>query len=395
MRSTHPSAAPRALAVAVAFVFSVGCGGPSAAPTTGDAGPAEDAGKPGGGPIIVALSANVATLTPGATLVVTALVRGDDLIGGRLQATSGNTYGPFDAATGKGAYALTLTWNQISAVDAIDAPAGGVARTLTAEFFDSLGRKTAGQLEVRLVCPQPELGLCGGACTDFASDPMNCGACRRASPAAGTCAQGKPACLPPRTLCGGACVDVRTSLSDCGACGRAVPMGASCQAGAIVCTDPLLTACGSTCVDLKHDVQHCGSCTNDCRAWVASVGGTAQAHPLCRSHAWPGAPPPRCLDWETQQYAGSCSGTACSVTPAPRTCRQICGAVGLACANSSESCGNSSGFVGCWGFQATGFSCTGSEVATGCDDAPPSGRTCYQATGSRQGWLTGGYCNCG
>ncbi|MCB9594056.1 MAG: hypothetical protein H6719_15085 [Sandaracinaceae bacterium] len=132
-------------------------------------------------PRILSLTTNVTTLTPGSSLVITAVVTDPDgiadLIGGQLEAPSGGTYGAFVSTGGEGSFSLTLSLADLDAVQAIAAPVGGVDRPLRARFFDSAGLEATRDLTVRLTCDEGGAALCGRYCRDLQTDYDNCGAC--------------------------------------------------------------------------------------------------------------------------------------------------------------------------------------------------------------------------
>jgi hypothetical protein len=127
----------------------------------------------------LSLSTNTSELGPDGTLLVSALLTSPDpIVGGTLRDPEGGTYGTFVATGGAGAYELSLTWRGVNEVRAIDTPSGGADRTMSAEFFDSLGRRVESGVTVRLRCPG-EAAACAGWCTDVNTDIDNCGACGR------------------------------------------------------------------------------------------------------------------------------------------------------------------------------------------------------------------------
>ena len=90
------------------------------------------------------------------------------------------------------------------------------------------------------------LDTCGDqVCTNFLTDPMNCGGCEIQCPGTQTCTTGKcvdsnppMTCDAPMTACGSDCVDTQTSDANCGACGSACSADADCVTGA--CAAPLV-----------------------------------------------------------------------------------------------------------------------------------------------------------
>lgn len=139
-------------------VCSVSCG----TCTTGScnsAGQCEGGGDPSA-PVIISLSTNITSMEPDDTLTFSAVVTDpdgiDDLIGGTLSNPGGGTYGSFATAAGEGAYALSLSWSQIDAVEPIPLEPYGVERRFLAEFFDQAGHSTSRVVDVTLRpwCPQ-------------------------------------------------------------------------------------------------------------------------------------------------------------------------------------------------------------------------------------------------
>lgn len=165
--------------------------GPNESDTTGGdtSGPDTTGGDttvtPGNqAPQILSLAANTTTLNEGSNLVVTAVVTDpngiDDLIGGQLEPSSGGSFGAFATSAAEGSYSITLTWDAIQTVRAIDAPASGGALDLKAVFFDVAGARAERTLRITLRCDASNTqGLCGGECTDLVGDFENCGACRK------------------------------------------------------------------------------------------------------------------------------------------------------------------------------------------------------------------------
>jgi hypothetical protein len=180
---------------------SAGTGGPSGG------GGAAAGGDSGAGPIILSLSTNVSALTPDTTtpLIVTAVVTHPggiaQLIGGTLSdPPMGGTYGAFQVSTTAGSYSLSLSWQQIEAVRAVDdAPPSGVGRLFRAQFFDQAGHSTSQDVTVNFWCGGVD-ALCGGACANLASDIYHCGTCDNGCYALGT--GGSPMCVM------GKCVNV-------------------------------------------------------------------------------------------------------------------------------------------------------------------------------------------
>lgn len=201
------------------------CGLDPACPTvpcgTCGTGTCTGAGTCAGGdpsaPRILSLSTNVTTLTPGGTLVVTAVVTDPDgivdLIGGQLEAPGGGTYGAFVSSGGEGSFSITLSLSDLDAVQPIEAPVGGVDRPLRARFFDSAGLEASRDLTVRLAC-EGEGALCGTSCEDLQTSYAHCGACNSScegtsaeSCRAGRCGQVVWVEAAASSTCAAACAD--------------------------------------------------------------------------------------------------------------------------------------------------------------------------------------------
>jgi hypothetical protein len=144
-----------------------------------------------GAPEFLSFGTNVPALdgqgeTPAVTFtaVVTDPDGVDDVIGGSLLDQSGAPYGAFATSGQEGAYEMTLTWDQIDTVAAIDFdPGPGASRTFTAEFFDASGKKATRSISLSLTCNGSSAcdGQCGLArCTTecvWLDSTENCGAC--------------------------------------------------------------------------------------------------------------------------------------------------------------------------------------------------------------------------
>jgi len=188
------------------------------ASTPPPAPPAESA------PQILTLSTNTSTLTEKDQLVVTAVVTDtdgvDDLIGGALDdpSTTG-TYGAFATSAAEGAYELTLPWGAIEEVDTINTPIGGASRDFRARFFDQAGNVAEQTVTVTLHCSMSGYALCGGQCTDLATDPQNCGKCGVTIPDGAECDGGRPSCVmgPENTVaaCSDGCSNDGDAYIDC------------------------------------------------------------------------------------------------------------------------------------------------------------------------------------
>jgi hypothetical protein len=99
---------------------------------------------------------------------------------------TGNSYGSFTAAASAGSYSLTLPWDQINVLTAINATPLGVDRVFRAEFFDMAGHKAVREVTVKLRCNPKgsslEYACCNGASVlvnrhPFGSSYEACGTC--------------------------------------------------------------------------------------------------------------------------------------------------------------------------------------------------------------------------
>lgn len=179
-------------------------------------------------PVILSFSSNVTTLNPDQSLIITAVITDPqgiaDVVGGTLAAPEGATYGSFAVSTVDGSYSVTLSWDALNTLAAINTPAGGTDRTFVATFFDQIGNMTSQSLTVHLECETATDGICDGDCTDLQQDDANCATCAHSCGTNGTCVEG--ACYAP-----GGCFTVVT-VTDC---------NAACAAGGATCS---ADACG-------------------------------------------------------------------------------------------------------------------------------------------------------
>jgi hypothetical protein len=80
-------------------------------------------------------------------------------------------------------------------------------------------------------CPGSQL-LCGAACLDTSSDPLNCGACDAPCDATSTCSSGTcNACGAGMLACNNTCTETQTDENNCGMCGKVCDTGIECVAG--------------------------------------------------------------------------------------------------------------------------------------------------------------------
>jgi hypothetical protein len=158
------------------------------------------------------------------------------------------------------------------------------------------------------ICPLP---AGGGYCTNFMSDPGNCGGCAKTCPAglacnAGLCSSGAAACAAPLSSCGTSCTSFGDDPANCGHCGNTCP-GGVCQAalcavaGAGKFGDPCgsNTSCGGgmMCMDMARFGWPGGFCSTPCGASrpcgsgqscvivAADSGGFGTCRPQCATDA--------------------------------------------------------------------------------------------------------------
>lgn len=236
-----------------------------------------DGGETGDAPIILSLSRNITEMTQGDTLTVLAIVTDpdglDDIIGGVLEDASGeNTYGPFASTADEGAYEATLDWNTLQRHAPIDAPSGGITRTLRVRFFDEAGNEVTRETSIDLVCTRRTDGICDGTCADFQTSRFHCGGCDQPTVSNSRCLEGAVVCDDEHSRCGDACVRLMYDENHCGECER------SCDA----LTDGLeITSVRALCLE--------GACTftartdtpfADCDTYCRAIGG------LCNEGAY-------------------------------------------------------------------------------------------------------------
>lgn len=146
-------------------------GGTSTSPSTETQSP----------PRILSVSANVAEITQGESVRITAIVTDpdgiDDVIGGELGDPTGASYGAFATGAQEGAYEIQVSWDDLDAVDPITFDDGYLARTLLVRFYDVAGSSVEEAVEISLVCRQG--AACDGVCRSLDDDPQNCGQCGR------------------------------------------------------------------------------------------------------------------------------------------------------------------------------------------------------------------------
>lgn len=102
-------------------------------------------------PKILSLHTNISSMTSSDMLVISAVVTDpdgiDDVIGGNLETPDGiAAYGAFANDASEGAYAISLTWDSLDAVQVVSAG----PRTLRATFFDVEGNTVWRDVSVTL-----------------------------------------------------------------------------------------------------------------------------------------------------------------------------------------------------------------------------------------------------
>ncbi|MBX7100429.1 MAG: hypothetical protein K1X89_22110, partial [Myxococcaceae bacterium] len=210
-------------------------------------------------------------------------------------------------------------------------------------------------------------GSFGSQCTNVFSDINNCGGCNIACGAgtscvdgvcqtATACAQGQngrycstdggtgQACCPAK-----GCSDFATDPQNCGRCGNVCATGLTCSAGsciALTCTAATEkqtcaasgggtgTCCASSCTQLKTDVNNCGTCNRKCAAGETCSNGTCGVDTCDASNA--GA---ICHTTVSGSITtGLCCGTGCVNTRSDPlncgNCNRVCPS-GASCVNGS------------------------------------------------------------
>jgi hypothetical protein len=172
-------------------------------------------------------------------------------------------------------------------------------------------------------CEPPSADRCGGACTDLASDPDNCGECGEACEVANGTA---------------VCTD--------GECGIE-----SCTAGFDDCDSDPANGCEA---ELAVDALHCGSCGTEC-AWGCSDGACTDPVAISAGyyHTCALLPTGEVACWGSNRYGQLGDGTTTnSTTPLLVTGLTDAAAIDL---GDYHSCAlRSSGRAVCWGWNYFG-----------------------------------------
>lgn len=204
---------PRSLRPAIALALGlVGCSaepdlgapaipddtsGSSSGDGSGDtATPAADT-TPSGPPVVVDIGKDVAILTEGGAIVVTATVRdpdGDaDVAGGWLVlADTDVDVAPFQRGE-NGRFTASISWADLQRLDPPTFIATSPLRVL-GRFTDLAGAIAERETSVLLVCAGLSGAACEGTCVDLESHREHCGDCGVACE--GACVHG--VCEPPR-----------------------------------------------------------------------------------------------------------------------------------------------------------------------------------------------------
>lgn len=166
-------------------------------------------------------------------------------------------------------------------------------------------------------CPEAMVG-CGNECRDISGDPEYCGGCDGyLCRSKESCWNGVCVCRPELTACGEAgCIDTLSDPASCGACGQACDAGEHCQRGACVagCAGAF-AECDGGCVDLDASPLHCGGCGHAC----------AQDQFCLTGH---------CVDYEPAVGCTSCNGCDC---PEDERCCDLLG-YGVSCVDTRQPC---------------------------------------------------------
>jgi hypothetical protein len=241
---------------------------------------------------------------------------------------------PTTATSASGVFVEAVEGDSSTLEIAVASVAGGLA-TFKATGFTEFGVVTGGSCStdadcasgtvcVDGTCASPSTTCasgqteCGGACTDLASDPDNCGACGTACPAGASCGSG--ACATTTIVDGGGACSTDSDCAPGSECvsGECVPPVVVADACAPATCASLGLTCGST-SDGCGGTLDCGTCAGD-----AGVDATSDAASDATT----------CAAGETD-----CSGICSDLTSDSANCG-ACGAVCPAGATCSEgACG--------------------------------------------------------
>jgi hypothetical protein len=169
--------------------------------TTGSSTATTSTTKANSPPVILSFGTNVASITQGEQVQLTAVVTDPDGID-----ENGATYGAFATTAQEGAYQFSLSWDQLNQVTTIDFAAGATPqRTVKAQFFDQAGHMAEKTATITLTCKGE--AACAGVCVNLLTDTKNCGSCGHAC---GTCDNGKCASWSGCMAAGGTCASYCT-----------------------------------------------------------------------------------------------------------------------------------------------------------------------------------------
>ena len=150
--------------------------------TSGGAGPSASGGTSvPDGPSVNGFMASEAIMFQYDSVTFTAQVTdpdgASDVTGGTLKDSEGTLYGTFLKSGGGNAYAVTVDWESINELSAIEFLTGSSEeRVFVAEFTDGAGHVGSAQFTLSMQCSGGE-GFCGDYCIDTNTDTSNCGGC--------------------------------------------------------------------------------------------------------------------------------------------------------------------------------------------------------------------------
>lgn len=150
--------------------------------SSGGAGPSAGGGTSvPDGPSVSGFMANEAVIYEYDNVTFTAQVSDPDgaadVTGGTLKDSDGAVYGTFLKSGGGNAYAVTVDWETINELSAIEFVSGSSEdRVFIAEFTDGAGHVGSAQFTVSMQCSNGG-GFCGDYCIDTNTDTNNCGGC--------------------------------------------------------------------------------------------------------------------------------------------------------------------------------------------------------------------------